>query len=147
LIRDTADSLYDLVLLKRIRTELPGLIGGLLPRETVAQLASQAKDPDLCHILRKEIQSRLNHHMDKMNLEEIVANQREALQRDWSQEERRLMLAPGQEIIEKVFEHFGARYKKPDDTARIAKAMMPEDIPEEIRELIEKIKSLSGVAK
>lgn len=146
LIRETADSLYDLVLLKRIRTELPGLVGGLLPRETVARLASQAKDPNLSYILHQEIQSRLDHHMDEINLEKIVTDQREALQRDWSERERRLMLAPGQEIIEKVFQHFEARYKKPDDTARIAKAMTREDIPEEIHELIEKIKSLSGKA-
>jgi predicted ATPase len=142
-IRDTADSLYGLVLLKRIRAELPGLVGGLLPRETIAQLVGHAEDPNLYRILHDEIQSRLTRHMDEMNLEKIVTDQREALQRDWGEHERHLILAPGQEIIEKVFAHFGTQYRKPDDTMRIAKEMTKEEIPEEIVELEERILSLS----
>ena len=50
LIATTAESLYGLVLLKRVRAELEGLRGGLLTREIAYELASGAKSPDLARL-------------------------------------------------------------------------------------------------
>jgi hypothetical protein len=42
LIRTTADELYGLILLKRIRAEIAGLAGGMLTRELTSGLAAEA---------------------------------------------------------------------------------------------------------
>lgn len=138
LIRSTADSLYGLVLLKRIRAELGGLPGGLLPRETATCLAAQAPDKELPQIITREIQQRLSGHLKGLDVTAIVNSQREALDKDWSNNAKLLELAPGEELLQAVFRRFGTEYKKPEDTVRIASKMTPDEIPEEIKQLIKK---------
>src|SRR2546426_1336882 len=143
LIQETAESLYGLVLLKRIRAELGGLIGGLLPRDAASVLASEANSPDLPQLLQQEIEQRFKHHVSALDINGIVRAQKEALGKEWSEETRRLEVAPGEEILSTVFHHFGTQYKKPEDTVRIAKEMRADEIPNEIKQLIGKAIALT----
>lgn len=143
LISAMADSLYGLVLLKRIRVEIEGFKGGLLSREMIEKLLPHAQDPKLSKILREEIRSRMDDHLSKIDLDTIVREQTAALDSEWADPKRRLSLAPGEEILENVFEHFGAHYEKGDDTVRIAREMGADEIDSEIKSLIEQAINLT----
>ena len=60
----------------------------------------------------------------------------------WATSENRLHLAPGEEILTEVFSKLGSDYRKPKDTVRVAKEMHSEEIPEEIKGLLEKVYKL-----
>jgi predicted ATPase len=122
LIDEIAGSLYGLILLKRIRTELPGLSGGILSRETAASLSDQADNPDLAKLLISE---------------------KAALDAEWASVSDRRSIAPGEEILERLFEAFGGTYKKPQDTRRIAREMRKSDVAAELVELIERAARLA----
>jgi hypothetical protein len=49
-----------------------------------------------------------------------------------------LRLAPGEEVLEAVFKLVESRYVKTEDAARIAREMLPQEISQEIKEVIEK---------
>jgi len=147
LIQSTAESLYGVVLLKRIRAELGGVPGGLLPRDAAKEMAPQARNEDLPRIVLKEVDSRVTHHIASLNIEGLVREQREALDREWSDRKRRLDIVPGEEIVVAVFQRFGVEYKKPGDTARIAKEMRADEIAPEIKELIKKAIALVARTK
>ena len=136
LIDRRAGELYGLVLLKRIRSEVTGLIGGLLPRELCNELAPQARTPDLAALLQQRIRERFERHVAALGLDQIVAQQKQLLDDEWRDPKRRLEIAPGEELIEAVFEDFRSEYKKPSDTERLARAMPRDEIPLEIKELI-----------
>jgi hypothetical protein len=147
LIETTADSLYGVVLLKRIRAALEGLKGGLFPRYVADDMASLAHRKDLPRLLRGKMRARVSHYLADVDLDTLVGSEREALDQEWSNPEKRLHLAPGEEILAAVFHRFGSDYKKPGDTVRIAKEMSADDIPSEIRKLIVKVVSLPSVER
>jgi putative ATP-dependent endonuclease of the OLD family len=136
LIRELADGLYGVVLLKRIRAELGGLVGGLLPRNLAMELASEAKSQGLEKILRERIEIHAANQLAGLDIEGVVSRQREILEKEWSDSGLHLALAPGGDILESVFRYFGTEYKKPEDTVRIAKEMTEQEIPDEIKDLI-----------
>lgn len=78
-----------------------------------------------------------------MDIDTTVRSEREALDKEWSDPEERLQLAPGEEMLEAVFNHFGSDYKKPGDTRRIAKQMQTDEISAEVRGLIREAVSLA----
>lgn len=145
-IQTTADNLFALVLVKRIRAELGGLRGGLIPRELVTTLAQMVNQKNFSRVVRREIGARLATHLGRLNVEQIIKSERARLNREWKSERDRLSLAPGDEIVSTVFHHFGSEYRKPSDTVRIARAMAAGDIPEEIRGLITRIITMSNTA-
>ena len=136
LIETTADSLFGLVLLKRIRAALEGLRSGLLPSLLARELAPKAHYANLASLLRGKIKSRVNDYLKAADIDALVDSEREALTRDWSRPEKRLQLAPGEEILTAVFPHFGSQYNKSRDAVRIAKHMHAEEIAPEIQELL-----------
>lgn len=144
LIETTAASLYNVVLLKRVRSALEGLKGGLLPRDMAASLAPMAHRRDLPRILRGRIKSRLDEHLAAVDVDQLVSSERQAMNSDWSDPEKRQQLAPGEEILASVFNHFGSEYKKTRDAVRIARHMHADDISDEIKELLKKAASLHG---
>jgi predicted ATPase len=144
LIETTTDSLYGVVLLKRIRAALEGLKGGLFPRELAIEMAPSARRKDLPRLLRSKMTTRVKDYLGNVDLDALVAAEREALSREWSDSEKRLYLAPGEEILAAVFNHFGSEYKKPGDTVRIAREMSAVEIPDEIQALIDKVVALPG---
>jgi hypothetical protein len=136
IIQTAADSLYDLVLMKRIRAELTGLKGGLLPRDAVAGLSHKVHDDDFPQLIRTEIASRISEHLDTLKIDEIVYRVRFRLNIDWADTMRHPWIAPGEEIVAAVFHHFGSEDKKPNDTIRIAREMRADEIADEIVELL-----------
>lgn len=139
LIEVTAESLKGVVLLKRVRAELGGLKEGLLPRESVSALLPRVHDADFPILLREVIESRISTHLDTLNLDEIVCAETEALNAEWANSERHLYLALGDEIVSAVFRHFGAEYRKPKDTVRIAREMKADEIDAEVKETIQQV--------
>lgn len=142
LIGVTAESLKGMVLLKRVRAELGGLKEGLLPRESVSALLPRVQDADFPKLLREAIESRISKHLETLNLDEIVRAETEILDTEWAASERHLYLAPGDEIVSAVFRHFGAEYRKPKDTVRIAREMKPDEIDTEVKETIQQVATM-----
>jgi hypothetical protein len=143
IIRTTADSLYNLVLMKRIRAELAGLRGGLLPREAVIDLSHKVNYKNFPRIIRREIESRISDHLDELKISEIVDRVKFHLDVDWANPSQRSWIAPGEELMAAVFHHFGSEYKKPNDTIRIAREMSNDEIPREIADLIRRVVALT----
>jgi hypothetical protein len=139
LMRTTAEGLYGLILLKRIRAQVEGLKGGLLPREIIASLSLNAHNRNLAAQLQKMIKAHIKEHLTGLDIASIVEQQRAILDSEWSDPTNRLSIAPGEEILEAVFHHFGAYYKKPQDTVQIARAMNAEDIDPEITHIIDQV--------
>jgi ribosomal protein L20A (L18A) len=142
-VEATADSLYGVVLMKRIRAALEGLRGGLLPSPLALDLVPKAHHANLARLLRGKIKSRVSDHLKDVDIDALVDNEREALDREWSHPEKRLQLALGEEILTVVFCHFGSRYKKSRDAVRIANHMRAEEISPEIQQLLTKAVALT----
>jgi hypothetical protein len=147
ILHTTADSLYDLVLMKRIQAELTGLRGGLLPREAVADLSHKVNYKRFPSIIRRKIESRISEHLNTLKINEVVDRIRQSLDIEWSDMSRRLWIAPGEELVVAVFHHFGSEYKKPNDTLRIAREMKDDEIADEIVDLLGGVIALSNRVK
>lgn len=143
LIRDAADALYGLVLLKRIRAEIPGFQDGFMPRAFVDELAGKAREPDLASFILERLDRRAREHIDGLNVEVIVSAQKQKLDEAWADAVMRPRIAPGEEILCAVFQRFGAKYNKSKDTERIARAMHKDEISEEVKGLITRILALN----
>ena len=142
-INSAANDLYSAVLIKRIRTEIGGLHEGLLPTEAIPNLAPHATNPELSAIVLEEIKTRFEGYVAGIDIEAIVATEKEALDTAWAVPENRLHLAPGEEILTAVFSKLGSEYRKPKDTIRIAKEMRSEEIEEELQGLLKRVYKLS----
>lgn len=144
LIATNAENLYDVVLIKRIRTGLKGLKGGLLPSDMVNSLAPMARRRDLPGRLRGRMRAHLEEHLANVDVDQLVRSERETLDSEWSDSEKRQQLAPGEEILGAVYHHFGSEYKKTRDAVRIAQHMQAKDISREINGLLERATLLAG---
>lgn len=142
LIRTSADGLYDLVLLKRIRASLAGLPGGFLPRDAIPALLPYAGSADLAAMLREDIEGRIGKHLDALEIAEVVRRANERLACEWADTERRPEIAPGEEIVAAVFRRYGSNYNKRSDTALIAGQMRVDEVDLEIEGLIRRIVGL-----
>lgn len=142
LIEREADRLRDTVLIKRIRAELGGLVGGWLSDEVAQELVSQVHDADFPGVLRAAVEARLGACLADLDIPDIVAREREAVAAAWVDGEERLRLAPGEELVQAVFGSVGATYAKPKDTERIARELRTDEIPDEIKRVIERAISL-----
>ena len=143
LIVSAANDLYGTVLIKRIKCEIGGLREGLLPKEAIPALAPHASDQELSTLILQEIKTRFEGHVASIQLDAIIASEKEALDAAWAIPEKRLQLAPGEEILTEVFSKLGSEYHKPKDTARIARAMYPDEIDEEIKDVLKLVYELS----
>ena len=143
LINTAANNLYEVVLIKRIRTEIGGLREGLLPKESIPNLTPHTKKPELSALVLQEIKSRFESYVAGIKLDAIIETEKEALDKAWAIPENRLQVAPGEEILTVVFSKLGSVYCKPKDTARIAREMRPHEIGDEIKGLLEKVNALS----
>ncbi len=135
-VHEATDNLYGTVLLKRIRTEIGGLRDSLLPATALSKLLPHAKEPDLGTLIMEEINAEFGQHISGLDIEAVVTKQRQELDALWSDPPNRLQLAPGEEILQAVYKTAGSGYKKTEDAARITREMRPEDISQEIKEVI-----------
>ncbi len=142
LIRQEADRFYGLVLLKRIRAEIPGFAGGFLSRDLVDALVADAQNPQLGSRIRERLEQRSRGHLEQLDIDAIVATQRQCLDDAWASPAALTAIAPGEEILSAVFRKFEATYAKPKDTARIARAMTAEEIPDEMKGLMNRALAL-----
>jgi predicted ATP-dependent endonuclease of OLD family len=147
LLQGSADSLYDLVLIKRVRSELAGLRGGFILREDIEELVEQANDSSLPDLLHKKIQERVNVLITLDKLKIVINTQKQRLDEEWADTEKRLWLAPGEELLAKVFIHFNGKYDKTQDAKRIARHMNADEIFDEIKSLISNIIRLTTYDK
>lgn len=146
LIHEAADTLYGRVLFKRIKAEIGGLKDGLVPSEMVDRFATQVHEPELPALVRKAVETRADTVISGLDLESLVQAERAALDADWNDTDSRLSLAPGAEILERVFLHFGGDFNKRNDGPRIAEEMHADEIEPEIIGLIERVVKLSEQA-
>jgi hypothetical protein len=89
------------------------------------------------------MRSRVEEDIANLDITEVVDSEREALHKEWSNLEKRLELAPGEEVLAAVFEYVGAQLNKSTDTARIARKMRKDEIPVERKSLIDGVISLA----
>ncbi|HSH82633.1 MAG TPA: hypothetical protein VLA19_29220 [Herpetosiphonaceae bacterium] len=143
MIQTSARHAYGRVLLKRIRVEIGGLAGTLLPRDAADSLADVAENEDLASRIYEAVEANLARSLDRNRIATVVNAQKETLDADWSDPSMHLTIAPGEEIVDQVFQNFDLRYKKSVDAERIAKEMHIDEIQEEIKELIQRIIALA----
>lgn len=145
LICQAAEGLYGQLLLKRIRIRIGGLRDGLFPGELVGQFAPQAHDPELPTLVKDAIKTRTDTVISELDLDSLVQEEQQALDAEWKDSDRRLSLAPGAEVLEHVFQHFGGEFNKRKDAPRIAAEMLGDEIAPEITALINRVAELSNV--
>lgn len=143
-MRGIADGLYGLVLLKRVRSDLPGLRGGLLTRDLITGLRADVQNPELATVLTERLQERVRDHLATLDLQKIVEHHREVLDAAWAVKADRLKLVPGEEVVAGIFAHFGTEYRKPQDTERLARVMQRDEIDPEIVDFINRAVALAG---
>jgi predicted ATPase len=144
LVGQTVKGLFGTVLLRRIRAKVPGLRGGLVEKAATEALVPHARDPGLAAALQDCLENRLKAHLDGIDLEAIVREERAELETEWQNPDHRLALVPGEEVLDEVFRHFGLTYAKTKDAARIARMMKLEEIDEEIKRVVQKVLGLTG---
>jgi putative AbiEii toxin of type IV toxin-antitoxin system/AAA ATPase-like protein/OLD-like protein len=142
LIAEAAESLYSVVLVKRIRAQLPPLVGGVLPKDALEKLLPLARSDDLAKTLRRELESHVKGYLDGLDIERMVGEERQKLSEEWKDAAKRLRFAPGEDILSRVFEKYKLRYSKPRDTVRLARVMGADEIPAEIKEIVSRAAGL-----
>jgi predicted ATPase len=135
---------FGTVLLRRIRASVPGLRGGLIEKTEAEALVPLARDQGLAAALRAYLANRLKVYKEGIDLEAIVLNEKTELETEWKDPKRQLALVPGEEVLDKVFQHFGFTYAKTKDAAKIARMMKVEEIDEEIKCIVQKVVGLLG---
>lgn len=142
LIKSAADELYSTVLIKRIRSRIGGLQDGLVPTNVLPQLTLQATSEDLSMNVLQAIRAAFDSHIESLDMKAIVASEKDRLDNTWCNPQNRLQIAPGEEILTRVFGSFGSKYRKSTDALLIAKEMAANDVDPEIVEVIDKIRNL-----
>ena len=128
-----ADSLKDLALDKR-----------------VSRIACRPIYPDRNRVLQrdstKDIGARISEELERQrtaldsiesSLAEIRAREEQALNEQWGT--KKTQIVPGDFLLDEVCRGFGVRFVKERDSARLAALMTAEEIPTEIRGLLNKL--------
>jgi len=139
LIFKATEKLQGLVLLKRVKSQFGSLREGLLSREATSELSSKYEAENLAELIRKEVDNIVAEHLSNNDLTKIVQEEREKSLKDWSNIDLQLSIAPGEEILQEVFHHFGSSYSKTKDSIRVANEIEAEDLPEELNTLFKRI--------
>lgn len=94
-------------------------------------------------MIRQVNEESLRDYVSALDVDQIVAVAREALDSECSVPSARTSIAPGRDIVARLFRHFGLEYTKPGDTMRIAREMRIEDIAPKIEDVLREIASLA----
>ncbi len=126
-----------------IRAELGGLKGGFIPRETQVQLYQKVDSKDFTDSVYQSIETHIRQHVSKKKVKEVIKAQKRILEEEWRNPERILQIAPGADVLQRVFKRYNANFHKDTDGKRIAQNMTQDDIPDEIKNLLKRIEGLS----
>ncbi len=138
-----ANNLYGVVLLKRIRSQfLQVKNAGLFPRKLFEGLTKKADDKKLNKLLESNLKKNAAAQLRAVQITKVVSAERRKLNKEWKKTKNLLSIAPGSELVEAVYKKYGVEYSKPADTKNIAGKLRVEQIPAEIKELINRIKEL-----
>jgi putative ATP-dependent endonuclease of the OLD family len=74
---------------------------------------------------------------------DILRDERIQIQASWPG--KKLEIVPGDELLDAVCQKFGVRFHKDRDGVRLASLLNPEDIPEEIREILRELGRMISV--
>lgn len=135
-----ASGFKNLVLLKRIRTEMGGIT--FLSDEGLNQLMKDTEGLELTGIVDKICQvvdADVKDKCGKARTMSIAEKQFLELNEVWAEknEEKIKKIAPGEEILKATFKTYGLKYDKSKDGMRIAQQMKINQIPSEIRTAID----------
>lgn len=136
------DELKHHVIVKRIKEEIGG--GTFLPDRELNYLIKSTKNIDtraLTDKITKVIQVVLDEQCGEERIKQTVNEQFLSVNKIWTEgnEEEKKKVVPGEEVLTEVFKEFGFNYDKMKDGERIAQQMKKEDIPSEIKTIINKI--------
>lgn len=138
LITEHVNELYSLVLLKRVRHRIPGFLGGFMNNEIVEELRRYSNSPLLFKKIRAALRKRSKAHIDTIDIENIVREERSKLDTQWAQSQKRKLIAPGEEVLSYIFKHVGGEFKKPSDTVLIAKQIKSSEIDIDVKNALKK---------
>jgi predicted ATPase len=136
-IATAANALFNLVLIKRIRSRIGHLRGGWLDIKEVKDLIPGAAQTGLGNRVVKAIQARLKAHFDPAEIKKLVTVEQKRLKVDWSNPGSHTEIAPGEEILQSVFSEYGVKFSKTRHGVLIAKAMNRDEIAPELVTLLE----------
>lgn len=136
-IRAAAEALKPVVLLKRLRERMPRL-NGMYDDLWITELAPEVDTRGLPAKLKRALSLRFASRVQAMDWKRCVREERARLAVEWADLGKRLCVTPGEEILTLVFRECGSKYRKTDDAVRIARAMREDEIPAEIREIVER---------
>jgi hypothetical protein len=140
-INTAVDGLRKAVLIRRIKWEVVGPPGGVFTDDQRDALAERADEADLSDHIRRAIDESVAR-INTAGLPALVGKHRTAVTEAWADHDGRRRLAPGEEVLGAVYKAFGGTFDKKKDGERIARVMRKEEIPEEIKNLIDTILSL-----
>ncbi len=128
--------------MKRIRSAIGGLRDGFLPSDLADELAQYVTADDLPQRVLTSIEESLRSRVQELDVLKVVEAEHALLAHEWTNVERRLYHAPGEEILSRVFRHFGATFEKAHDAPRIAQKMRANDLDAEMKALLSRINLL-----
>lgn len=149
LIVSEANKLRTFTLMKRIGEELGG--GTYLPNNELESLIKEFEDTDQSTLTSSTIVKRIHETVSgiigkrcsKDEIKSIVEKQVSILKEVWAEgpdeQEKKMKVVPGKEMLREVFAHFGLRFDKVKDGERIAKRMKESEIPNEIRQALKNL--------
>jgi hypothetical protein len=141
-LASAAEGLYPQVLIGRLRRSLGTLIGGWIDRDGVNVLAAEVGRSDFANYLAEWIEERVARAVNALEIEVTFAKVKQALDKDWTDERRRLEMAPGSELLDAIFRTVGGTYSKPGDTALLARNVPIDALDDELVELCYRVADL-----
>jgi putative ATP-dependent endonuclease of the OLD family len=139
LIDEVVDQQYGRVLLKRVRAEIGGLRDGWLHQDVLNEFTALVQKPELGKRLREAIFKRMNSTLADIDIEGVVDKERRELEAAWANADKRLVMAPGAEVLGAVFQQFGGTYDKRKDGPRIAEQLSADEVADELRGLLDSV--------
>lgn len=142
IILSEIDFLKHHVILKRIKEEIGG--GIFLPHDAMENLIKETRSKpykDIINRIYEVVNNTIANKCSKERISKIVEKQIRFVENIWDKgnEEEKKKVVPGEDVLTELFKEFGLRYDKLKDGERIAQQMKKEDIPSEIKTIINKI--------
>ena len=141
-IAAAVDDMKDIIILKRLKEELGG--GSFIPDEALEELIAKTKGLPLekkTDIIYEAIDQNLDSKLGKSNIKNLFERQALIVESIWARgdEKEKKKTVPGEDVLTIVFQNFGLKYSKSKDGERIALQMKEDEIPGEVKSVIEEL--------